>query len=106
MGLVESTNAALRELEDAVNPCFFSTCQLGNGRVLLEMDSKAKACWLSTPASQASFLSRFAPDTLIREWAFSPVVQFIPLYFKLEKEMEICWIEEDNDLPTGSLLRA
>ena len=93
-------------MEDAVNHCFFSTCQLGNGGVLLEMDSEAKACWLSTLASQASFLSQFAPDALVREWAFSPVVQFILLYFKLEKEMEICWIEEDNDLPTGSLLRA
>ena len=62
------------------------------------------AYWLSAPASRASFLSRFAPDTLVRERAFLLVIQFVPLYFKPEKEMEIRQIEEDNDLPTSSLL--
>ena len=105
-GLVEAANAALHDMEDAANHRFVSARRLGNGGVLLEMDSEAAACWLSAPASQASFLSRFAPDALVRERAFSLVVQFVPLYFKPEKEMEICRIEEDNDLSTGSLLRA
>ena len=93
-------------MEDAVNHCFISACRLGNGSMLLEMDSEAAVCWLSAPASRASFLGWFALDALVRERAFSLVVQFVPLYFKLEKEMEICRIEEDNDLPTSSLLHA
>ena len=105
-GLVEAANAALRDMEDAANHRFISARRLGNGGVLLEMDSEAAACWLSVLASRASFLGWFAPDALVRERAFSLVVQFVPLYFKPEKEMEIRWIEEDNDLSTGSLLRA
>ena len=36
----------------------------------------------------ASFLSHFAPNASVKEWAFSLVVQFVPLYFKLDKERE------------------
>ena len=105
-GLVEAANAVLRDMEDVANHHFVSARRLGNGGMLLEMDSEATACWLSAPASRASFLSRFALDALVREQAFSLMVQFVPLYFKPEKEMEIRWIEENNDLSTGSLLRA
>ena len=105
-GLVEAANAVLHDMEDAANHHFVSACRLSNGGVLLEMDSEAAACWLSAPASRALFFGRFAPNALVRERAFSLVVQFVPLYFKPEKEMEIRRIEEDNDLSTGSLLRA
>ena len=105
-GLVESANATLWHLEDPLEHRFISIRCLGNGGVLLEMDSESAVGWLSTPATQASFLSHFAPNALVKEWAFSLVVQFIPLYFKLDKESEMRQVEKDNSLPDSSLLWA
>ena len=104
MGLVEATNKALRNMVDPPEHCFVSACRLGNGGVLLEMDSEEVACWLNVSATRAAFLDRFAPDASVKEWAFLTVVQFVPLFFKPEKEAEIRQVERDNDLPEGSIL--
>ena len=57
--------------------------------MLLEMDSESAVGWLSIPATWASFLSHFAPNASVKERAFSLVVQFVPLYFNLDKESEM-----------------
>ena len=88
-GLVDSANMALRDMEHASDHRFVSARWLGNGGMLLEMNSEAAASCLSTPATRAPFLGRFAPDVVVRERAFSLVVQFVPLYFKPEKDPEI-----------------
>ena len=105
-GLVDLANATLRDMEHVSDHHFISSCQLGNGGMLLEMNSEAVASWLSAPATWAPFLGHFAPDATVREHAFSLVVQFVPLYFKLEKDPEIHQVEEDNGLPAGLLLHA
>ena len=105
-GLVDSANTVLQDMEHVSDHRFFSAHQLGNGGVLLEMNSEATASWLSVLATRALFLGRFAPDTAVRERAFSLVVQFVPLYLKPEKDPEIRQVEEDNGLPTGLLLHA
>ena len=105
-GLVDAANTTLRDMEHASDHRFVSAHQLGNGGVLLEMNGEAVASWLSTPATQALFLGCFAPDATVRERAFSLVVQFVPLYFKPEKDQEIHQVEEDNGLPASSLLCA
>ena len=47
-----------------------SARRLGNGGVLLEMDSQSAAGWLNVPATRPSFLNRFAPNTSVKERAF------------------------------------
>ena len=105
-GLVEAANKALHNMVDPPEHRFVSAHRLGNGRVLLEMDIEEAACWLSVSATRAVFLDRFAPDASVKEQAFPMVVQFIPLFFKPEKEAEVHQVEKDNDLPEGSILRA
>ena len=104
--MVEAANKALHGMADPPKHCFVSAHQLGNGGVLLEMDSEEAAGWLNTSATWAAFLDWFAPDASVKEWAFPMVVQFVPLFFKPEKEAEICQVKRDNDLPEGSILRA
>ena len=105
-GLVEAANKALRNMVNPPEHHFVSAHRLGNGRVLLEMDSEEAAGWLNASVSWATFLNRFAPDASVKEWAFPMVVQFVPLFFKPEKEAEIYQVERDNDLPEGSILHA
>ena len=104
VGLVDAANVALRGLEHAADYHFISACQLNNGGVVLEMNSKAAIGWIGTPVTRASFLGCFSPDSLVQECAFPLVVQFVPLYFKPDSDSEICSVEKDNDLPMGSLL--
>ena len=105
-GIVESANAAIRRMEDPPDHRFVSARRLGNGGVLLEMDSESAAGWLNVPVTRASFLNQFAPNASFKERAFPIVVQFVPLHFKPDKAPEIRQVEKDNGLPDGSLLRA
>ena len=105
-GIVESANAAIRRMENPPAHRFISAQRLGNGGVLLEMDSESAAGWLNAPATRASFLNHFAPNASVKERAFPIVVQFVPLHFKPDRTPEIRQVEKDNDLPDGSLLRA
>ena len=72
--------------------------------MLLETDSESAVGWLNVPAMRASFLSHFAPNASVKEQAFSLVVQFVPLYFKLDKESEMHQVEKDNRQPARRLL--
>ena len=71
---------------------------------MLEMNSEAAIGWISAPATWASFLRCFMPDSSVCECAFPLMVQFVPLYFKPDNDSEVCRVEKDNDLPAGSLL--
>ena len=103
-GLVNVANVALHGLEHVADCCFVSAHRLNNRGVVLEMNSKAAIGWIGAPATQASFLGRFALDSSVQEHAFPLVVQFVPLYFKPDSDSEVCSVEKDNDLPAGSLL--
>ena len=105
-GLVEASNKAIHGIDDPPEYHFVSAHWLGNGGVLLEVDSEEAEGWLNVPVTRASFLDRVAPDASVKERAFPTVVQFVPLFFKPEKEAEIHQVERDNDLPDGSILHA
>ena len=93
-------------MKDPPDHCFISTQRLGNGGVLLEIDSESATRWLNVPETQASFLNQFTLNTSFKEQAFPIIVQFIPLHFKPDKAPEIHQVEKDNGLPDGSLLCA
>ena len=72
--------------------------RLNNRGVVLKMNSKAAIGWIGAPATQASFLGRFAPDSSVQEHAFPLVVQFVPLYFKPDNDSEVHRVEECHEL--------
>src|SRR6266481_1637942 len=104
--LVEAANKALRDLDEPPHHRFVSARQLNNGSILLELDSEEAMAWLSDPLQRASFLGCFAPEASVKTRAFPLIVQFVPLYFKPEKEAELRAIEAYNKLATGAVLRA
>jgi len=103
--LVAAVNSALCDMDDPPGHKFISTRQLNNGGVLLELDSEEAAGWLGSLVTKASFLGHFALEAVIKERSFPLVVQFVPLYFKPEKESDLHQVEADNNLPTGSFLQ-
>ena len=105
-GLVNAANVALHGLEHAADHRFVSAHWLNNGGMVLEINSEAAIGWIGALVTRASFLGRFAPDSSVRERAFPPMVQFMPLYFKPDSDSEVRSVEKDNDLPAGSLLCA
>ena len=70
------------------------------------MDSEDAARWLSIQANMAVFLSRFAMGATLRDWAYSLMVQFMPLHLNLNSESEAWSIEADNKLLLGLILQA
>ena len=61
--------------------CFVGIRRLNNGGLLLEMDSKDAASWLSCPVNKSDFLGRFMLDATLKSRTYSLVVQFVPLQF-------------------------
>ena len=102
--LVHSTNGALEGLDSCVGHKVVSTRRLNNGGILLEMNSDAASGWINSPDNRASFLECFPLDATVKERAFSLVVQFVPLHFRLDKDREVRQVEEDNSLPVGVIL--
>ena len=66
-----------------------SARRLNNGGILLEMCSNAAAGWVNSPSNRATFLEHFVPDAIVKEQAYSLVVQFVPLHFSPDRDEEL-----------------
>ena len=93
-------------MDSAESRRFISARRLNNGGVLLEMNDEVAAAWINNPVTRATFSEHFTPDAVVKSWAYSVVVQFVLLHFKLEREVEIRQIEEANAIEAGSILHA
>ena len=90
-------------MDDPPHHRFISARQLNNSGVLLELDSQEAAVWQGKPLKWASFLGCFSPEAAVKMRSYPVIVQFVPLYFKLEGEADLKTVEADNKLPTGAL---
>src|SRR6266481_3826769 len=70
------------------------------------MDSDMVASWISDTSTREVFLSLFAPDATVKDQAFPLVVQFVPLHFKPERDLDLQCLEEENSLPARSIMHA
>src|SRR6266481_4898681 len=75
--------------------------RLKNGGILMELGSDEAVQWFSHNNIQKKFLEGLHPDTAIKTRDFHIVVQFIPLTFKPDREVEIRELEESNRTEKG-----
>ena len=87
--LVHSANGALESLDGCTGHKVVSARRLNNGGILLEMNSDTAAGWINSLDNRASFLGQFVPDAMVKERAFSLVVQFVPLHFRLDRDSDM-----------------
>src|SRR6266481_1944831 len=75
--------------------------QLKNGGILMELGSDEAVQWFSHNDIWKKFLKGLHPDAAIKTHDFHIVVQFIPLMFKPDREVEIRELEESNGMEKG-----
>ena len=80
--------------------------KLRNGGILMELDSDSTAAWFAQDHIWKKFMQRLPHGINIKHRLFHMVVQFIPLTFWSEKEVNLCEVEEIDGLKTGVIVRA
>ena len=105
-GLADAANNVIRGLDGTEGHRFVSARRLNNGGILLELNDEVAAAWINIPDTRAVFLGCFTPDAVVKSRVYSMVVQFVPLHFKPEREVEIRQVEEANAIEAGSILHA
>ena len=72
--LVTWANEALHNTGSPPQHRFVGTRRLNNGSLLMEMDSREAAAWLSSPANKATFLGQFALDATLKSQTYLLVI--------------------------------
>jgi hypothetical protein len=72
----------------------------------MELDSDSAAAWFAQDHVRRKFIQRLPPGINIKHRLFHAVVQFVPLTFRPEKEVDLREVEEVNGLKTGDIARA
>ncbi|KAF8515306.1 hypothetical protein JB92DRAFT_2573786, partial [Gautieria morchelliformis] len=79
---------------------------LGNGGVLLELDSEEAATWINEAQHRIQFTTALAPEARIKTRLYPLMIQFVPLHFVPDRDNELRHIESTNRLPHGAIDRA
>ena len=80
--------------------------KLRNGGILMELDSDSVAVWFAQDHVRQKFIQWLPLGINIKHRLFHTVVQFVPLTFRPEKEVDLHEVEEVNGLKTGDIVRA
>ncbi len=80
--------------------------KLCNGGFTVLFKDKGVVKWLQDPATELAFTSEIAPDATIKQHLYTLLVPRIPITFDPASEGQLREIEENNDLPTGTLVKA
>ena len=93
MALKERLNKVLRGSTDDGAQTSHKTravLKLRNGGILMELDSDSAAVWFAQDHIQQKFIQLLPLGINIKHCLFHAVVQFIPLTFRPEKEVDLC----------------
>ena len=80
--------------------------RLHNGRILMELGSNEAVRWFDDEAVRGRFLGNIHPGAFIKPRVFNVVVQFVPLMFRLEKDMDLSELEQVNGLEDRAVTKA
>src|SRR6266481_2220539 len=80
--------------------------KLCNGGILLELNSDEAAEWFADPEARKAFLSHLQGTATIKPRHYNVVVQFIPLTFRPNRDLDLREIKEVNKLDEGELAKA
>ena len=80
--------------------------KLQNGGILLELNSDEAAEWFQGDGTWKTFLTHLHAATSIKPQLYHTVVQFVPLTFRPNREVDLQEIEEVNGLEEGNITRA
>lgn len=82
--------------------------KLKNGGVVYEMNSAEAATWLRGEAVMKSFLAKFGGTSVIKDRAYTVVVEYVPTSLDLETNQQVEYqnIETSNDVPPLSIISA
>ena len=72
--------------------------RLRNGRILMELGSDEAVRWFDDEVVRGRFLGNIHPGAFIKPRVFNIVVQFVPLMFRPEKDMDLRELEQVNGL--------
>ena len=108
-----SIMALKMELEEALTGCDDGpeseghvikavTC-LKNGGLLMELGSDKTVGWFASDDIRKRFLARLHPDASIKNREYHTVMQFVPLTFKPDRDVELREVEAVNGLGKGAI---
>jgi len=83
-----------------------SVTRTRGGALLLLLNSKAAAEWLTTPDIEDSFLDRFAIGACIKGRDYNVMLRWVPIIFGPDNRLQHREIEEGNKLPAHSVQKA
>ena len=109
MSLKEQLDEALRRCGDGDSPAPHKTravSRLQNGGILMELDGTPVVDWFVQDNIWKQFLEGLPPGIVIKHRNFHVVVHYIPLTFRLEKEVDLWEVEEANRLQMGNIVKA
>jgi len=78
---------------------------LKNGGVVLEMATEEVAEWIKGEKGKKAFVESFGASAMLKERAYSIVVEFIPAGCRETLEGSLAEIENENRLPKGTIAR-
>ena len=78
--------------------------RLRNGSVLMELDSEEAVTWFAEGTVCKQFLEKLHPTATIKPRLYQVLVQFIPLSFWPDREVDLREMEEANNIEAGGIV--
>ena len=108
---IRKARVALEQMEQGDEPTsipihLVGVRKLRNGGVIYEMGSLDAVQWLKSATNMTGFLQAFGATSVIKQRAYSTVVEYIPPTFKPEDHSQLEGIERENNLRTEEILSA
>ncbi|KIN96855.1 hypothetical protein M404DRAFT_161893, partial [Pisolithus tinctorius Marx 270] len=82
-----------------------SIARLRNNCILLELNSQESAAWIKDMPCRTTFLEKIGGTATIKDRQYSIVIPFLHVNTDLENHDTLCEMENENNIPTGSISR-
>jgi uncharacterized protein YoxC len=105
----EKVCTAIETVSEPLPPKDMTIVEIGklrNGGITILFKEKEVLKWLSNAATELTFTAGLAPDASIRQRQYTILVPRIPLTFDPSSEGHLREVEENNNMPEGTLLKA
>ncbi|KIN94844.1 hypothetical protein M404DRAFT_167270, partial [Pisolithus tinctorius Marx 270] len=82
-----------------------SIARLRNNCILLELNSQESAAWIKDTPSRTTFLEKLGGTATIKDRQYGIVIPFLPITTELDNPGILREMENENNIPTGSISR-
>ena len=109
--LVSKAMLAFESINAPNNPApegfrFVGARKLTAGNIMLDLISVSAARWLKQPDIRTQFMQHFSATSVLKDFEFRALAEFVPTTFILDAPSALTSIEENSGAPTGGLTRA